>query len=46
MVSITDAQKAAEKLQFRIPEGHEEDYIQLLQKTDDACRAILAIEGK
>lgn len=45
MVSAQDAQKAAAKLDFAIPAGHENDYIELLKKTDDACRAVLAIEG-
>lgn len=45
MVSLQDAEKAAEKLGFNIPAGHEDDYVELLQKTDTACRAVLAIEG-
>jgi amidase len=46
MVSAADARKAAAKLDFKIPEGHEKDYVELLKKTDDACRAILAFEGE
>ena len=45
-VSKADVGKAAVKLDFAIPVGHEQDYVDLLQKTDDACRAIFAFEGK
>jgi hypothetical protein len=45
MVSIDDAKKAAAKLDFQIPIGHDGDYVTLLQKTDEACRAVLALDG-
>lgn len=46
MVSIEDAKHAADKLGFVIPAGHDDDYIELLSKTDAACRAVLALEGE
>lgn len=37
-----DVLGAAEKLGFIVPSGHEDDYLELLRKTDAACQTILA----
>ncbi|KAL8290383.1 hypothetical protein RQP46_002641 [Phenoliferia psychrophenolica] len=40
-----DVQAAAARLQFTIPQGHEEDYLTLLQATEAAAETLLAIPG-
>ncbi|GAA5917311.1 hypothetical protein JCM6882_008967 [Rhodosporidiobolus microsporus] len=37
-----DAQAAATRLGFSVPDGHQEDYVTLLRATDNACALILA----
>ena len=41
-----DVLGAAEKLGFIVPSGHEEDYLELLRRTDAACKTILAEPGE
>lgn len=41
-----DVERAAARLELAIPTEHQADYAALLKKTDDACRAILAVDGE
>jgi amidase len=44
--TLHDVQLAADRLGFAVPRGHEDQYAQLLEKTNAACQAILAIDGQ
>ena len=43
--NIIAVEHAASKLGFTVPEGHEAQYAELLEKTEKACQALLAEEG-
>ena len=44
--TLNEVQAAAARLQLTIPAGHEEDYLALLDSTEPAVEALLAISGE
>lgn len=44
--SATEVSEAASRIAFSVPASHEQEYLELLRKTDEQCIRILSVPGE